>query len=71
MARWCAGADLDEILESYELRATLETRALHLAVPYGDPLISDLQACLAEMTRALDGGDPSVTSITPCAFIAA
>ncbi len=52
------GTDSGEMLESYELRATLETRALHLAAPFGGALIADLQGCLAEMTHALDRNDP-------------
>jgi len=52
------GTDFDEILDSYELRATLETRALHLAFPYEAALIAELQQCLAQMHAALQAEDP-------------
>ena len=32
------GADLDEMRESYELRTTLEIRAIELGVPFSDPV---------------------------------
>lgn len=52
------GTDFHEILDSYELRATLETRALHLALPYGAALIAELQHCHAQMRDALQAEDP-------------
>ena len=51
------GTDFDEILESYELRATLETRALHLAAPYHSALMAELTRCLEQMSAMLAGGD--------------
>jgi DNA-binding GntR family transcriptional regulator len=52
------GTDVKEILESYELRATLETRALQLASPYGETLLAELQHCLLRMRQALEAQDP-------------
>jgi DNA-binding GntR family transcriptional regulator len=52
------GTDVDELLESYELRATLEARALHLAAPYGGQLLADLQQCFGQMCGALEAEDP-------------
>lgn len=52
------GTDCDEMLESYELRATLETRALLLASPYEERLLTQLRQCLAQMAGALDDEDP-------------
>ena len=52
------GTDFHEILDSYELRATLETRALHLALPYGEALIAELQRCHGQMRAALQAEDP-------------
>jgi DNA-binding GntR family transcriptional regulator len=52
------GTDFHEILDSYELRATLETRALHLAAPYEAALIAELQRCHEQMRDALAAEDP-------------
>lgn len=52
------GTDFEEILDSYELRATLETRALHLASPYHGALIAELQHCYTQMRAALAAEDP-------------
>lgn len=52
------GTDFQEILDSYELRATLETRALDLASPYDDALIAELQQCHGQMRDALRAEDP-------------
>ncbi len=52
------GTDVAEILESYELRATLETRALYLAAPYDEHLLAELQQSLNEMRAALQAADP-------------
>jgi DNA-binding GntR family transcriptional regulator len=48
------GADLDEMRESYELRATLEVRSVELGIPYGDEVIAHLEAQLQEMRAASD-----------------
>jgi DNA-binding GntR family transcriptional regulator len=52
------GADLDEMRESYELRATLEVRAVQLAVPCAPEVIDSLQQRVLGMFSALDQGDP-------------
>ncbi len=46
------GADLDEMRESYELRATLEVRAVELAMPCSPQTIAELNNCLDAMTAA-------------------
>ncbi len=51
------GADFDEMRESYELRATIETRALSLAAPYPAPLIADLEQLLDQMTAAIESAE--------------
>jgi DNA-binding GntR family transcriptional regulator len=43
------GADLDEMRESYELRATLEVRAVELGVPYDAAVLEYLETQLQEM----------------------
>ncbi|HKE42980.1 MAG TPA: GntR family transcriptional regulator [Steroidobacteraceae bacterium] len=52
------GADLDEMRESYELRATLEVRAVELAVPCAPEVVTYMENCLRGMTAAVAGGDP-------------
>jgi DNA-binding GntR family transcriptional regulator len=47
------GADLDEMRESYELRATLEMRAVELAVPVGAEVLSYLEERLRLMSDAV------------------
>lgn len=47
------GANLDEMRESYELRATLELRAVELAMPCSPELIASMEACLQNMTAAV------------------
>jgi DNA-binding GntR family transcriptional regulator len=51
------GADLEEMRESYELRATIEARAVELAMPCSPAVIAQLQHCLAQMQAALSGSD--------------
>jgi DNA-binding GntR family transcriptional regulator len=46
------GADFEEMRESYELRATLEVRAVELALPCSAEVLADLDKCLREMTDA-------------------
>jgi DNA-binding GntR family transcriptional regulator len=48
------GTDLDEMRESYELRATLEVRAIELGVPFNAEVLAYLQAQLDQMTSALE-----------------
>lgn len=52
------GADLDEMRESYELRATLEVRAVELGIPYDQEVLSYLEERLAEMDSAAAQNDP-------------
>ncbi|HZF25708.1 MAG TPA: GntR family transcriptional regulator [Steroidobacteraceae bacterium] len=51
------GADLDEMRESYELRATLEIRAVELAVPCSPAVIAYMEACLRGMSAAVARSD--------------
>jgi DNA-binding GntR family transcriptional regulator len=46
------GADFEEMRESYELRATLEVRAVELALPCSAEVLAELENCLREMTDA-------------------
>lgn len=48
------GADLDEMRESYEMRATLEVRAVELGIPFSDEVIAHLEAQLQEMRAVAD-----------------
>ncbi len=48
------GADLQEMSESYELRATLEVRAIELAMPCTPALLADLEACHRRMATAVN-----------------
>src|SRR5262249_41458726 len=43
------GADFNEMLESYELRATLEVRAVELAIPCAPDVITQLEKCFGLM----------------------
>ena len=45
--------DLEEMRESYELRATIEARAVELAIPCSPEVIARLQECLEQMQAAL------------------
>ena len=51
------GADLDEMRQSYELRATLEARAVELATPLDAEVLGYLEAQLDEMTAGVASGD--------------
>ena len=51
------GADSQEMRESYELRATLEVRAVELALPCPPEVIADLDKCLREMVAAAKRND--------------
>jgi DNA-binding GntR family transcriptional regulator len=48
------GADLDEMRESYEMRATLEVRSVELGIPFSDEVIAHLEAQLQEMRVVAD-----------------
>lgn len=47
------GADLDEMRESYELRATIEVRAVELGVPFPAEVLDVLEGQLQQMTAAV------------------
>jgi DNA-binding GntR family transcriptional regulator len=47
------GADLDEMRESYELRTTLEVRAIELGIPFSDEIVASLEEQLREMETAV------------------
>jgi DNA-binding GntR family transcriptional regulator len=51
------GADLDEMRESYELRATLEVRAVQLGMPFGTEVLAHLEQHLQEMVASFERGD--------------
>jgi DNA-binding GntR family transcriptional regulator len=51
------GADLDEMRESYELRATLEARAIELGVPCAPIVLSELETCVQNMADAVEHQD--------------
>jgi DNA-binding GntR family transcriptional regulator len=51
------GADSQEMRESYELRATLEVRAVELAVPCAPEVIAELEKCLRSMSAAAKRND--------------
>jgi DNA-binding GntR family transcriptional regulator len=51
------GADLDEMRESYELRATLEVRAVELGVPIAPEVLGYLEGQLDEMSAAVTQND--------------
>jgi DNA-binding GntR family transcriptional regulator len=52
------GADLDEMRESYELRATLEARAIELGIPCAPEVIAELETCVGNMAAAVERQDP-------------
>jgi DNA-binding GntR family transcriptional regulator len=47
------GADLDEMRESYELRTTLEVRAIELGVPFSEEALVYLEEQLRDMDAAV------------------
>lgn len=51
------GADSEEMRESYELRATLEVRAVELAIPCPPEALADLENCLRLMKDAVKSSD--------------
>ncbi len=51
------GADFEEMRESYELRATLEVRAVELAIPCAPEVIAELEKCLRSMISAVKRND--------------
>jgi DNA-binding GntR family transcriptional regulator len=51
------GADLDEMRESYELRATLEVRAVEMGAPLTADVVEYLEGQLDEMTAAVTQSD--------------
>jgi DNA-binding GntR family transcriptional regulator len=51
------GADLQEMRESYELRATLEVRAVELAIPCAPEVVENLETCLRLMKAAIKASD--------------
>jgi DNA-binding GntR family transcriptional regulator len=51
------GADLDEMRESYELRATLEVRAVELGIPCAADVITELATCVRGMAAAVAQND--------------
>lgn len=51
------GADSQEMRESYELRATLEVRAVELAIPCVPDVLSEMEKCLRLMKTAVKAHD--------------
>jgi DNA-binding GntR family transcriptional regulator len=51
------GADSEEMRESYELRATLEVRAVELAVPCSPDVLEAMENCLRLMKAAVKASD--------------
>src|SRR6185312_9878480 len=51
------GADSQEMRESYELRATLEVRAVELAIPCAPDVLGELEKCLRLMKTAVKAND--------------
>jgi DNA-binding GntR family transcriptional regulator len=51
------GADFAEMRESYELRATLEVRAVELAMPCSADVLTELDNCLRQMVAAVNAKD--------------
>lgn len=49
---------MDEMRESYELRAVLELHALRSAAPYQPALLTKLQQCFVEMDKAVKAEEP-------------
>lgn len=54
------GADFEEMRESYELRATLEVRAVELAMPCSPEVIAELEESLRLMKAAVKESDVEV-----------
>src|SRR3569833_2274903 len=52
------GADYQEMRESYELRATIEIRAVELGLPFSHRTLDALAHCLREMTDGVAREDP-------------
>ena len=51
------GADLDEMRESYELRATLEIRAVELGIPFAPDVVAELRMFVGGMAAAVAEDD--------------
>jgi DNA-binding GntR family transcriptional regulator len=51
------GADLDEMRQSYELRATLEVRAVEIGLPLSEEVLEYLQEQVDEMDAAVTQSD--------------
>jgi DNA-binding GntR family transcriptional regulator len=51
------GADPAEMRDSYELRATIEVRAVELAMPYPATVLDELEEFLRRMRASLASGD--------------
>ena len=51
------GADFDEMRESYELRATLEVRAVELALPCAEDVLAELDLCVKAMAATAARND--------------
>lgn len=51
------GADIEELLEAYELRAIMEIRSVELAVPYAATALEEFARCLREMSAAVARDD--------------
>ncbi len=51
------GADSQEMRESYELRATLEVRAVELSIPCPPDVLAELENCLRLMKAAVQAND--------------
>lgn len=51
------GADSQEMRESYELRATMEVRAVELAIPVAPDLLAEMENCLRLMKTAVKASD--------------
>jgi DNA-binding GntR family transcriptional regulator len=51
------GADFEEMRESYELRATLEARAVELAIPCAPEVIAGMEQCVHAMIAAAEIND--------------
>ena len=51
------GADFEEMRESYELRATLEVRAVELAIPCAPEVLEQLETCLHLMKEGVKKSD--------------
>jgi len=51
------GADSQEMRESYELRATLEVRAVELAIPCAPEVLGEMEKCLRLIKTAVKAND--------------